>query len=304
MHRSGTSAIAGLFAEAGYFVGEESELMEPDWGNPAGYHERLDVLAVNERVVRALGGTWIDPPSPERQRTAGAGISALLSDVFERFLAEAGHRPVALKDPRIAAMMPLWQPVLRERLHPVLVVRDPLEVAASLMARGGTSEPLALAGWEIHTAGMLAALRGQTVTIAHYDRVMSTTPHAARAVVSAAGQHVVPTMVRDLRVSDGTQWLRSELRHNYASGWPYEERLTIHQYRIWKFLSSLPIGNVRLAPPEAATRVSAAARAAAHAEAVRLADLAALQEARAQLQELKEQLHAYEGELPKVRRPT
>lgn len=300
MHRSGTSAVTGLFAESGYFIGADSELMEPDWGNPVGYQERLDMLAANEKVMHDLGGSWIDPPAPERQRLAGDEVAGLLSAVFEQLLAQAGPRPVAVKDPRIAALMPLWQPVLAGRLHPVLVIRDPLEIAASLAARGGTSEPLALAGWEIHTAGMLDALQGETVTIAHYGEVMSE-PEAARSVVAAAGEHVAAELVDPLPLSDGTDWLRSDLRHNEAQGWSHEERLTTHQGRIWEYLAGLPSGDVTLAPPEQTTRVSEAARAAGHAEALRLADLDALKLARARLGEATEQLSACRQELHAAR---
>ena len=35
-------------------------------------------------------------------------------------------------------MMPLWQPVIEGVLHPVVVIRDPVEIARSLRLRDGT----------------------------------------------------------------------------------------------------------------------------------------------------------------------
>jgi hypothetical protein len=277
MHRSGTSAITGLFSESGYFVGEAGQLMDPDWGNPAGYHERLDTLAVNEATIDRLGGSWIDPPAPERQRSADQTVTDALTVVLEQLLQQAGDRPVAVKDPRIAALMPLWGPVISGRLHPVLVVRDPLEIAESLAARGGTPTPMSLASWEIHMASALDALQGEKVTIARYGDVMRS-PELARSVVLAAGEHVDPRLRSALSVSDGTGWLRPDLYHRRLEGTPHEDHLTVHQHRIWAFLDSLPSGSLTLRPPEATMRASAGARAAAHAERIRIADVKAHEE--------------------------
>jgi hypothetical protein len=300
MHRSGTSAITGLFANSGYFVGDESQLMDPDWGNPAGYYERLDMLSVNETVMDVLGGNWIDPPEPQRQRIAAEKATGPLVAAFERLLAEACSRPVAVKDPRITALMPLWGPVISRRLHPVLVVRDPLEIAASLAARGGTPVPLSLASWEIHTATVLEALRGEAVTIARYSEIMRS-PDLARFVVLAAGEHIDPRLVGAVRVSDGKDWLRSDLHHRRLEGAPHEDHLTVHQYRIWQFLDSLPSGTVALAPPQDTIRVSTAARVAARAERARLADVKAHEEITHQLEHASARLRRCQERLDSER---
>ena len=112
--------------------------------------ERLDILGINEQLMLEPGGSWIDPPPPKRQLALVDHLGGRVKDGFQALLAEAGGRPVALKDSRLAVLLPLCAPVLDSMLHPVLVVRDRLEVAISLARRGGTPIPLALASWEIH----------------------------------------------------------------------------------------------------------------------------------------------------------
>ena len=40
MHRSGTSAVAGFLAKAGFFAGEEADLLAVAEDNPRGFFER------------------------------------------------------------------------------------------------------------------------------------------------------------------------------------------------------------------------------------------------------------------------
>lgn len=52
MHRSGTSLVASLCADAGVDMG--ARLLGPGPGNPRGHYEDLDVLS--ERIRRAFSG--------------------------------------------------------------------------------------------------------------------------------------------------------------------------------------------------------------------------------------------------------
>ena len=61
MGRSGTSAVTGLFARAGYYLGEADDLMAADGNNQTGYHENLQILELNEEILEALGGSCSIP---------------------------------------------------------------------------------------------------------------------------------------------------------------------------------------------------------------------------------------------------
>jgi len=65
MHRSGTSATAGLLHRLGIHMGQE--LMPATPFNPKGYFEHLQVRDFNDRLLEARGQTWdsIFPLKPE-----------------------------------------------------------------------------------------------------------------------------------------------------------------------------------------------------------------------------------------------
>ena len=62
MHRSGTSAVAGFLAKAGFFAGEAADLLEAAEDNPKGFFERADVNALNDNFLAELDGAWDRPP--------------------------------------------------------------------------------------------------------------------------------------------------------------------------------------------------------------------------------------------------
>src|SRR5262249_1740037 len=58
MHRSGTSALAGMLHHLGVALGDE--LMPATADNPRGYWEHRDIVAINDRLMTELGRTWHD----------------------------------------------------------------------------------------------------------------------------------------------------------------------------------------------------------------------------------------------------
>ena len=59
MHRSGTSLVTKCFELFGYGLGET--LMEPSEDNPKGFFEDLDVVYVNDWLLRDNGSTGMHP---------------------------------------------------------------------------------------------------------------------------------------------------------------------------------------------------------------------------------------------------
>jgi hypothetical protein len=137
MHRSGTSALARVLNLCGASL--PTRLIAADAErNPRGYWEPVDVVALNERALERLGGSW---EHPERVGEADEGTAREFEhDVGLLLASEYGHQHViVIKDPRMAALAPLWDRALRAaHYRPVyaIPVRHPLEVARSLQARG------------------------------------------------------------------------------------------------------------------------------------------------------------------------
>jgi hypothetical protein len=133
MHRSGTSFVAELFRLAGVHIGDR--LFPPDAGNPRGYFEDDDFLALQREMVAAACPVdaigWPD--------WGWTTQGTLNEDVWARFepamhaLAESRqhHALWGWKDPRTTLLLKLWMHLLPNACA-VLVVREPWRVAASV----------------------------------------------------------------------------------------------------------------------------------------------------------------------------
>jgi hypothetical protein len=299
MSRSGTSAVTGLFVASGYFVGDEADLMRANSGNPAGYYENLNVYKINEDLLAELGASWFDPPSEPTLLEARPRVQGRLRRVFDGLVEQAAGAPLALKDPRIAVLMGLWGPIIGDRLHPVLVVRDPVEVAQSLQARDGTPMALGLAAWELHMTSLLRSLSGATVTVAPY-RVVLGSAEQARSIVEEATRHVRPDLAVNVRPSDGGGWLTVQLAHNRAGSGDHGRFLTGRQAELWEWLAGLPAGTAVLQPPAPLLTDDPAARGGAQAETARTQLLSEQAVARRALSELSERQAQTEAQLAAV----
>jgi hypothetical protein len=151
MHRSGTSALARVLNLCGLYL--PAEVRAPNiYHNPTGFWEPEAIVNLNERVLRQLGGAWnaVDLKTPD-----DAFVEEFVRDVGALLAAEYGNRPaILMKDPRIALLAPLWHRALEAagyRVLYVVPVRDPLEVARSLEARGDMSVGEGLALWSRYT---------------------------------------------------------------------------------------------------------------------------------------------------------
>lgn len=268
MSRSGTSAVAGAFRAAGFFPGSAEELMQGDENNPRGYVENLRIHAENERILQESGGSWFDPPEPEALVARTQEIDKIRSLVLQ-LVDEAAGAPILIKDPRVGVLMPLWTVAAQDLLHPVLVLRDPLEIASSLERRDGTPGPVALAGWEVHMCAVLAGLQGRSVTVVRYSDVVSEPSRAEQAVQEAAAalDPRVRDSIRPERVRDA---LDSTLWRARSAELAYGRSLTGFQQEIWAFLAATPVGTHRLDVPTNLQQPTEAARRAVRAETSRV----------------------------------
>ena len=170
--RSGTSAIARAFVRAGFFAGEEEDLLGPAPSNPLGHYEPVAVLRTNEELLERLGcAWWADAPVAEAQLPLRAEAVPRLEALVEQQLTAADGAPIVVKEPRINALLELWQPTLDRGLHPVIAVRDPLEIALSHTRLDGASIPHALAAWEAQSTAVLRWLDGRTATVVPFSRL-------------------------------------------------------------------------------------------------------------------------------------
>jgi hypothetical protein len=199
MHRSGTSLLSRVMHELGLFVGEPSELMPAQPCNVEGFWERLDVSALDEQLLELAGGSW-DCPPPVRtlekawlDSTRGSvrAASVRANEILER-LDRAGSWSV--KDPRASLTWPLWRRLVPDA-RIVVAVRDPFEVAASLVARHGCTETLGLALWRAYNEAILRFTHAEERTVVAYDRLLSNPRAETQRVASALGLDVASAQI-------------------------------------------------------------------------------------------------------------
>lgn len=169
MHRSGTSALAGLLRLMGLWAGEEDDLPPADEHNPAGYWEHRGVWSVDEAILQTLGASWSEIADLDLSRLGEEARARFRERALEIVRDLDRHGSWFIKDPRLCLLFPFWREVL-ERPLCLLIHREPLPVARSLAARDGFSLVYGIALWERYTREMLASTHGvPRVLISHRE---------------------------------------------------------------------------------------------------------------------------------------
>ncbi|MDR6225283.1 sulfotransferase family protein [Desmospora profundinema] len=176
MHRSGTSAMSRAINLLGADLGNKSKLLSPGKANPKGFWEHTGIIKCNHRILRTFGRSWdaINPlpdrwwESPRIQSQREELQSLVKHDFSDKQL-------WAWKDPRTCLVIPLWQSVLKELdidLCYVIMVRHPLDVAASLKQRNGFPIKKSLNLWTHYTLSSLFWTARSKRVIVHYNQLL------------------------------------------------------------------------------------------------------------------------------------
>jgi len=208
MHRAGTSLVARLLEGCGLDLGGPAHFAPPAPDNRDGYWEDLRFVALNERILERLGGAWDHPPAlppgwaaspemePERRDAA-----ALVADRPE---------PWGWKDPRNSLTLPFWRSLLPS-MKVVVCLRNPLEVADSLRARGYTSERFGLALWEAYHRALDEAVDDSFALVTHYHSMLADPRAELERVLEFTGLRPSPA-VRDAVLAAASSASRHQRR--------------------------------------------------------------------------------------------
>jgi len=176
MHRSGTSALTGLFHHLGMYVGNDLMPIGPD--NPKGFWEHGHIVSANVGLLDVLGSYFADfcPLREGWERTEDA--LWYRDYIYENvFLKEFAGKPLwGFKDPRVCRLLPLWQLIL-DRMKVarkfVLMTRHPDEVIASLMHRNPLNANQCMLIWLDHMLEAEFQTRGHSRVVVDFDQVFS-----------------------------------------------------------------------------------------------------------------------------------
>jgi len=175
MHRSGTSTFTGIMHHLGCVLPDD--LMPATEANPKGYFESVAVSRFNDRMLDTAGATWLDWHPINASWFASPVGQAFLPEVRDLLEVEFGSAPLAvLKDPRICRIVPFWMQgaaMAGYKALPVLIHRNPVEVAASLKKRDGIELVEGYMIWLRHVLDAEKATRQQPRFITSYNLILS-----------------------------------------------------------------------------------------------------------------------------------
>lgn len=213
MHRSGTSALAGLLCQQGFQA--PHNLDAGDAHNPTGYWEPRQIRAFHNSLLEGAQSSWEDPLlpvlpwQPQNQEAALAQLEQALRADFPTTDPQA----VALiKDPRQCRLLPLWTALFEQRpfqVAVVLAVRQPEAVAVSLVSRDQLPLDRALLLWLSHTLEAERATRQLPRLVLSYKQLLQDPAAAVQRCQQLAGLPIT-TPSADLL----GKWIRPSLNRH------------------------------------------------------------------------------------------
>ncbi|MFH1112351.1 MAG: hypothetical protein V1792_00380 [Pseudomonadota bacterium] len=218
MHRSGTSLATRLVNLLGVDLGNRVFLQGPD--NPKGFWEHEDIKRVHDRLLHSLGGRNSHTVLPlPHQWWLGEGIKPFRDEIVYILKRDFSDSPFwGIKDPRQSRLLPLWKVILSDmncKPHFLHVIRNPIEVAASLDKRDGFSVYKSILMWFQHVTESEAETRGFPRAFVTFPQVLGDWHSAVCRIASELGIEwpINPDRVR----GDVEQFIDGSLRHHSES---------------------------------------------------------------------------------------
>jgi len=217
MHRSGTSATAGICCLLG--AAAPAGMMEAAFDNPTGFWESFPVSALNERILRTADANWYNSFAFDPAVIDAASRAELVGYCEAVLAAEFGDTPAfVMKDPRFSLLLDFWFPVfaaMKVTVAPVLALRHPSEVTASLRRRDNMPIEIAAPMWLQYSLESERLTRGRQRALLSYDRLLRDWRDAVAGVAEKTGL-VWPT-APDSAADAICDFLRPQMRHHHAA---------------------------------------------------------------------------------------
>ena len=171
MHRSGTSALAGLLHNSNLIMGEEKNLIpKPSQENIKGFYENYLFRRINDHIVEKCGyaiKSW-DTKVPQMS------ANFLTRYRMRRILKQYNERydKWGWKDPRTCLTLGLWLKEIEKldfsgKCKLLYIMRDPYAVASSMVKRDNTNFENGLKLWLVYNQYALAAIDSFNIST-HY----------------------------------------------------------------------------------------------------------------------------------------
>jgi SAM-dependent methyltransferase len=214
MHRTGTSALSGVLHKLG--AGAPANLQWGDKDNERGYWESQRLVQLNDRILKAGDSRWNDWAAFDDSRLDPAQRAALEAEMLQAIDAEYGGAPlIAIKDPRMCRLMPLWLRALDRlgfEVKFVIPVRNPLETALSLLERDKMPVEEGLLLWLRHMLDAVRFSRGHARCFVAFADLLEDWRASAERI--AAQLQIAWPVEAPAAAGAVEQFLSRELRHH------------------------------------------------------------------------------------------
>lgn len=175
MHRSGTSALTRVLSLFGATL--PARLLGAGVGNETGHWEPEALISYHDRLLAEVGSTWHDWRRLDLSRLGPSRREAAIANLADIIAYDYGDAPlIVLKEPRVCRFASFFMEALRGNgfeVAPVINVRNPLEVIASLEARDGISRADAALLWLRHVLDAERCTRGMPRAVTTYDSLLT-----------------------------------------------------------------------------------------------------------------------------------
>jgi len=215
MHRSGTSALAGLLNISGVDFGQAFIPTSSD--NKTGFWEHADIVVMHYWILRILNSDWHDiralPPQWWKSKDMEPSRQAIKEILRNDF---ASSEIWGVKDPRLCRLLPLWQDIFKEMACDpsyIIINRNPMEVSRSLLTRNGLPQWQAHLLWLEHMLEAEQRTRGCRRVFITYNQLL-TDWHSTLQHVSDTLDF--PRLYDPEKVEEVDGFLMPSLRHHQA----------------------------------------------------------------------------------------
>src|ERR1051325_5156798 len=105
MHRSGTSALAGVLNRLGVGLGDQP--MPTGFDNVRGFWEHIELVGVHQQLLAALGSDWDDPLPLAEDWWRTPTVLPFRQQIAEIVRRDFANAPLwGIKDPRLCRLWP------------------------------------------------------------------------------------------------------------------------------------------------------------------------------------------------------
>jgi hypothetical protein len=199
--------VARLLQAGGLFLGREEELgFDSNNGEP--HFEHLRFVALNDELLRRLGGSWNNPPEFRAGWEITPEVEALTKQGKKLIKRLNGRYYWGWKDPRNSLTLPFWRRIIPD-LRLVICVRNPLEVAHSLRKRGDLIGLPYFLLWLVYYRELLSSTSPEERVVTHYESYFQDPTTELKRVADLIGM----TMPVEA-ISRASAYISDELRHH------------------------------------------------------------------------------------------